>query len=74
MELPRTQYSQKFLDQSVKFYKESGLTVAEAAKQLSLPQETLKNWVCAAKRGDFAAVGRHHKPLTELELELSRVK
>lgn len=74
MELPRSQYSQEFRDQSVKFYKESGLTLVEAAKRLSLPQGTLKNWIYAAKRGDLAAVGRHQKPLTELELELSRVK
>ena len=77
MELPRTprsQYSQEFRDQSVKFYKESGLTLVEVAKRLSLPQGTLKNWIYAAKRGDLAAVGKHQKPLTELELELSRVK
>ena len=45
MELPRTQYSQEFREQSVKFFKESGLTLVEAAKRLSLPQGTLKNWV-----------------------------
>ncbi|SEF65820.1 transposase [Nitrosomonas ureae] len=74
MELSRTQYSQEFLEQSVKFFKESGLTVVEAAKRLSLPRGTLKNWVYADKRGELAAVGKHQKPLTELELELSRVK
>ena len=74
MELPRSQYSQEFRDQSVKFYKESGLTLVEVAKRLSLPQGTLKNWIYAAKRGDLAAVGKHQKSLTELELELSRVK
>ncbi|MER2511921.1 MAG: transposase [Nitrosomonas ureae] len=47
MELPRTQYSQKFREQSVKFFKESGLTLVEAAKRLSLSKETLKNWVYA---------------------------
>ncbi|MEI2767159.1 MAG: transposase [Nitrosomonas sp.] len=45
MELPRTQYSQEFRGQSVKFFKESGLTLVEAAKRLSLPKGTLKNWV-----------------------------
>ncbi len=74
MELPRTQYSQEFREQSVKFFKESGLTLVEAAKRLTLPKGTLKNWVYADKRGELAAVGKHQKPLTELDLELSRVK
>jgi len=74
MELSRTQYSQEFREQSVKFFKESKLTVVEAAKRLSLPRGTLKNWVYADKRGELVAVGKHQKPLTELELELSRVK
>jgi transposase len=74
MELSRTQYSQEFREQSVKFFKESGLTLVKAAKRLSLPQGTLKNLVYADKRGELFAVGKHQKPLTELELELSRVK
>ena len=74
MELPRTQYSQEFREQSVQFFKESGLTLVEAAKRLSLPKGTLKNWVYANKRGELATVSKHQKPLTELELELSRVK
>ena len=44
MELPRTRYSQEFMEQSVKFFKESGLTLVEAAKRLSLAKGTLKNW------------------------------
>ena len=74
MELPRTQYSEEFRKESVKFLKESGLTVVEAAKRLSLAKGALRNWVNADKRGELAAVGKHQKPLTELELELSRVK
>ena len=54
MELPRTQYSQEFREQSVKFFKESGLTLDEAAKRLSVPKGTLKNWIYADKRGEFA--------------------
>ena len=74
MELPRTQYSQEFRKESVKFFKESGLTLVEAAKRLSLPKGTLKNWVYADKRGELATVGKHQKPLTEGELELPGVK
>ena len=74
MELLCTQYSQEFRKESVKFFKESGLTLVEAAKRLSLPKGALKNWVYADKRGELATVGKHQKPLPELELELSRVK
>ena len=73
--LPRTQYSQEFREQSVKFFKESGLTLAEAAKRLSLPKGTLKNWVYADRQGEFAPQGgKCQKPLSELELALSRIK
>jgi transposase len=74
-QLPRTQYSQEFLEQSVKFFKESGLTLVEAAKRLSLPKGTLKNWVYADRQGELAPQGgKCKRPLSELELELSRVK
>ena len=45
MELPRPQYSQESRKESVKFFKESGLILVEAAKRLSLPKGTLNNWV-----------------------------
>jgi transposase len=31
-QLPRTQYSQEFREQSVKFFKESGLTLVERSR------------------------------------------
>lgn len=74
MKLPRTRYSQEFREQSVRFFKESELPLAEAAKRLSLPKGTLKNWVYADRQGELVTVGKHQRPLTELELELSRVK
>ena len=74
MELPRTQYSQEFRKESVKFFKESGLILVKAAKRLSLPKGTLKNWVYADQRGELATVGKHQKPLAELALALFRVK
>ena len=42
MELPRAQYSQEFREQSVKFFKESGLTLVEAAKRLVLAERDIK--------------------------------
>jgi len=72
--LPRTRYSQEFREQSVKFFKESGLTLVEAAKRLSLPKGTSKNRVYADRQGELTSGGKCQKPLSELELELSRVE
>ncbi|SDV99281.1 transposase [Nitrosomonas communis] len=73
-QLPRTRYSQEFREQSVKFFKEIGLTLIEAAKRLSLPKGTLKNWIYAGRQGALTTIGKYQKSLTELELELSRIK
>ncbi|MBX3617998.1 hypothetical protein [Nitrosomonas sp.] len=64
MGLPCTQYSQEFGKESIKFFKESELTLVEAAKRLSLPKGTLKNWVYADKRGKLAVIGKRQKALT----------
>ncbi len=73
-QLPRTRYSQEFREQSVKFFKERGLTLVEAAKRLSLLKGTLKNWVYADREGALTPRSKCQKPLSELELELSRIK
>jgi len=44
------------------------------AARLSLPKSTLENWVKAAERGKLGDIGKSHRPLTELEVELARVK
>lgn len=72
--LPRAVYSAEFREQAVRLHEEEGLTVPEVAKRLSLPRGTLKNWIHASRQGKLGEVGKHQKPLTELELELSRVK
>ena len=37
-------------------------------------RRSLANWVRAAKAGRLGKVGQQQKPLTELEMELNRVK
>jgi len=46
----------------------------EAARRLSLPPSTLVNWVKAHKAGKLGDIGKTRKPLTEIEMELARVK
>ena len=41
---------------------------------MSISTKTLANWVRAAKAGKLKDVGRHQKPLTEVEVELARAK
>jgi len=42
--------------------------------RLSLPKSTLENWVRAFKAGKLESIGSTHRPLTEVEVELARVK
>lgn len=72
--IPKAQYSPEFREQAVKSFNEGNLTIVEAAKRLSIPKTTLLSWVTADKKGALSSIGKHQKPLTELELELSRVK
>ena len=53
---------------------EGGLSVGEAAMRLSLPKSTLENWVRAFKAGKLERIGSNHRPLTDVEMELARVK
>lgn len=53
---------------------EGGLLAGEASVRLSLPKSTLENWVRAAKGVKLGEIGKSHRPLTELEVELAQVK
>ena len=55
--LPRTQYSQEFREQSVQFFKESGLTLVEAAKTAVFIQWDVKK-LDLCRQGDLATVGK----------------
>ena len=48
--------------------------MVDAAKRLSLPKGTLKNCVYADNQGKLASLCKNQQPLTDLDLELSRVK
>ncbi|MBP6057397.1 MAG: transposase [Nitrosomonas sp.] len=73
-QIPRGIYTQEFLAQAVSLHEADGLTISEAARRLSLPPGTLKNWIHAARLGKLDDVGKNQEPLTELEMELARAK
>lgn len=72
--IPKAVYTPEFREQAVRLYEESGLSVAEVAKRLSMPKGSLKNWTEAAKKGKLKDIGRNQKPVGEVELELARAK
>jgi len=53
---------------------DGGISLPEAARRLSLPPSTLGNWVKAHKAGKLKDIGKNYRPLTEIEMELSRTK
>ena len=71
---PNGRYSKEFRNEAVKLVVENGESIYEASRQLSLPKSTLENWVRAAKTGKLGDIGKTRRPLTEVEMELARVK
>jgi transposase len=72
--LPKGKYTKEFREEAVKLVTEGGLRIPEAGRRLSLPPSTIANWVKAYKAGKLGNIGKSQRPLTEMEMELARVK
>ena len=72
--LPQGRYTREFREEAVKLVTEENLSWSEAAHRLALPTSTLANWVKASKSGKLGDIGKIYRPLTEVEIELARVK
>ena len=72
--LPKAVYAKQFRDQAVKMVLTDGLSASEAARRLSISMKTLANWIRLARSGKLAQVSQNQVPLTELEVELRRMK
>jgi transposase len=72
--IPNGRYTKEFRQEAVKLVIEEKLSWAEAAHKLSLPPSTLANWMKAYKSGKLGDIGKTYRPLTEVEMELARVK
>jgi transposase len=72
--IPKAVYTKEFREEAVKLAQTEGVGVSEAVRRLSIPMKSLANWVRAAKAGKLKTVGQGQKPLTDLEMELNRVK
>ena len=72
--IPQGRYPREFRQEAVKLVAEDKVSCREAAQRLSLAPSTLTYWVKAYKEGKLGDVGKALKPLTEVEMELTRTK
>ena len=72
--IPRGKYTKEFREEAVKLVTEEKLSLPEAGRRLNLAPSTINNWVKASKSGKLADIGKSYRPLTEIEMELARVK
>lgn len=54
--VPKGLYTPEFRAEAVKLVVDSGLSVDEGAKRLSIPESSLGNWVRASKSGSLASL------------------
>jgi len=72
--IPQGRYTREFRQEAVKLAVEDEISCREAAQRLALAPSTLAYWVKAYKEGKLGDVGKAQKPLTEVEMELARMK
>ena len=72
--IPQGRYTREFRQEAVKLVVEDKISCREAAQRLSLSPSTLAYWVKAYEEGKLGNIGKARKPLTEVEMELARVK
>jgi transposase-like protein len=72
--IPQGRYTREFRQEAVKLVVEDKISCREVAQRLSLAPSTLAYWVKAYREGKLGEVGKAQKPLTEVEMELARIK
>jgi len=71
---PRGIYTRELREEAVKLVTEGGLKIPEAGRRLLVSASTIRYWVKAEREGKLKEVGKQQRPLTEVEMELVRVK
>lgn len=72
--VPYGKYSKEFREEAVKLVIEGDLSVPEVGRRLSIPPSSLRTWVKAYKEGKLSEVGSNRKQLTDVELEMARLR
>ncbi len=76
-QLPKQVYTNEYRAQAVLLVTRDGLSIAEAARRLSMSLKTLANWVKRAKAGRLPAsngAGAGQRVITEEQAEVSRLR
>jgi len=71
IKIPKQEYTAQFKEQAVKRVGEVG-SIGRVAEELGLVEQTLRNWVKAAKAGKLNPAGA--KAITPEQMELSRLR
>ena len=71
MKIPKQEYTSEFRELAVKRVK-AGQSVGTVARELSLVEQTLRNWVKAAAAGKLNGAGT--RVVTPEQMELSRLR
>ena len=72
--LPQGVYTPEFRVEAVRLVIEQKMSVPAAARPWSLAKSSLNDWVCAARAGERAAIGKDRRPPSEVELEWARLR
>ena len=72
--IPRAIYTKELREEAVRLVTEGGLSIPEVSRRLSVAASAIRYWVKANREGKLKDVGKQQRPLTEMEMELARVK
>jgi len=72
--IPRSVFTQEFKEEAVKMVIDGGLSQPEVCRRLSLGNSTLARWVRQARNGGLPIATARRTPVTEEEMEVSRLK
>ena len=72
--IPRAIFTRELREEAVKLVTEGGLNIPGEGRRLSVAASTIRYWVKANREGKLKDVGKQQRPLTEIEMELARVK
>jgi len=72
--IPRGKYTKEFRQEEVKLVMDEKLSWGKAGRRLNLAPSTIGNWIKQSEAGTLGDIGKAYRPLTEVEMELARVK
>jgi putative transposase len=72
--IPQGRYTGEFREETARWVIDDGMSAGEISTRLSLPKSTVEDWARAAKAGRLGEISSNRKPLTDVEVELARVK